>query len=140
DPSYRPLGPLAHVGVRRSPLRTAAEAVALAQRIADTPHLAFAGLMAYDAHLAGVPDRPASPLKGAAMRIMKRLARPELARLRKGAVEALSAAGLAPALVNGGGSGSIASSCAEPSLTEVTAGSGFLASHLFDGYAELDVE
>jgi len=139
DPSYRPLRGAAHIGVRRSPLHGAAEVVALARAIASSPHLEFAGVMAYEAHLAGVPDRPASRVRGVAMRLMKHLARPELALLRRDTLDRLHESGLAPRLVNGGGSGSIESSCADPSLTEVTAGSGFLASHLFDGYRELDV-
>jgi D-serine deaminase-like pyridoxal phosphate-dependent protein len=40
-------------------------------------------------------------------------------------------------LFNGGGTGSVAFSVADPSLTEVTAGSGFLDSHLFDHYEGL---
>jgi D-serine deaminase-like pyridoxal phosphate-dependent protein len=36
--------------------------------------------------------------------------------------------------VNGGGSGSFAAACADPSLTEVTAGSGFVQSQLFDWF------
>ena len=52
-------------------------------------------------------------------------------------VAALSAAGLAPRIVNGGGTGSLAWCAGEAALTEVTAGSGFLAGHLFDYYQGL---
>jgi D-serine deaminase-like pyridoxal phosphate-dependent protein len=38
------------------------------------------------------------------------------------------------ALVNGGGTGSLQSTAAEPAVTEVTAGSGLLAPGLFDHY------
>jgi D-serine deaminase-like pyridoxal phosphate-dependent protein len=41
-----------------------------------------------------------------------------------------------PALFNGGGTGSIDAAAQDPSLSEVTAGSGFLASHLFAGARE----
>src|SRR5256714_15507180 len=37
--------------------------------------------------------------------------------------------------VNGGGRGSLASTAAEPAITEVTAGSGFYAPTLFDHYS-----
>ena len=40
-------------------------------------------------------------------------------------------------LFNGGGTGTLAACAREPALTEVTAGSGFLDSHLFDGYRGL---
>src|SRR6185436_8178165 len=41
---------------------------------------------------------------------------------------------------NGGGTGSVGWSCAEPALTEITVGSGFLAGHLFDYYADFKLD
>jgi len=131
DVSWRPLGTPLHVGVRRSPLREAADVVALARRAAATEGLRFHGLMAYEAQIAGVPD--ASP----AVRAMKAASRADVARRRAALLEALAAAGLRPALFNGGGTGSLASCAREAALTEATAGSGFLDSHLFDGYRGL---
>ena len=49
--------------------------------------------------------------------------------------QALQTRGFQVELFNGGGTGSLASSLADSSLTEVTAGSGFLGSLLFDAYA-----
>jgi D-serine deaminase-like pyridoxal phosphate-dependent protein len=46
DLSYRPIERV-HLGVRRSPLRSVEEVVALAERIGGFPHLAFHGLMGY---------------------------------------------------------------------------------------------
>jgi D-serine deaminase-like pyridoxal phosphate-dependent protein len=63
-----------------------------------------------------------------------------VAALRKDAVAALRDAGIAAPLVNAGGTGSLALSLGDPSATEVTVGSGFLCSHLFDGASELDLE
>ena len=64
DVSYRPLGDRLHVGVRRSPLREPAAVAALAERISQDPHLTFAGLQAYEAHLAGIPDvDPLAPVR-----------------------------------------------------------------------------
>ena len=54
--------------------------------------------------------------------------------------QALREAGLTPTLFNGGGTGSLAACASEASLTEVTAGSGFVDSHLFDGYRGLGLE
>ena len=39
-------------------------------------------------------------------------------------------------IFNGGGSGSLGQSATHEALTEITAGSGFLQSHLFDHYAD----
>jgi D-serine deaminase-like pyridoxal phosphate-dependent protein len=122
-----------HLGVRRSPLRAPAEVVALARRIAGSKHVRFRGLLAYEAQIAGLPDAvEGQPLRSAALRGMKGGSRRDVRAARAAIASALREAGLAPALFNGGGTGSIASSPAEDALTEVTAGSGFLASHLFD--------
>lgn len=58
DTSYRGLGGLLRAGARRSPVRTPADAVALAQDIAARPALRLTGLMAYEAQIAGVGDKP----------------------------------------------------------------------------------
>ena len=134
DVAWRPLGSSTHVGVRRSPLRQPRDVVALAARAASTAGLRFQGVMAYEAQLAGVPDA------SAAVRAMKQASRTDVARRRAEVARALTEAGLRPALFNGGGTGSVATSAADPSLTEVTAGSGFVDSHLFDGYRGLGLE
>ena len=137
DMSWRPLGGL-HVGVRRSPLRDAGEVVTLARRIAAEPALAFDGIMGYEAQIAGVPDAaPFSAWQNPLKRALKRVSRPAVARSRAAAVEALRAAGLPPAIVNGGGTGSADWSSGDAALTEITVGSGFLVGHLFDHYAGL---
>ncbi len=131
DVSYRPLGALVHLGVRRSPLRGARDVVALARQVTATGGLTFRGLLAYEAQIAGVADT------GAGVHLMKALSSPDAARARAAVSRALGDAGLAPTLFNGGGTGSLAACAREPALTEVTAGSGFLDSHLFDGYRGL---
>ncbi len=141
DMSWRPVGGTLHLGVRRSPLRDPEPVVALARQIAGDAALRFAGVMGYEAQLAGLPDSAAfqawqNPLK----RAIKRGSQPAIAARRARVVAALTAAGLRPEHVNGGGSGSVAWSSSDPALTEVTIGSGFLCGHLFDGYRGLDLE
>ena len=65
---------------------------------------------------------------------------PAVARLRARAADALRSNGEHLALVNGDGTGSIDESLRDSSLTEVAVGSGFLCSHLFDGYIGLELE
>ena len=134
DVSWRPLGAAFHVGVRRSPLREVPDVVALARRAAATEGLNFHGVMAYEAQIAGVPD--SSP----AVRAMKAVSGSDVRRMREAVAQALREAGLAPRVFNGGGTGSLAAGAREASLTEVTAGSGFVDSHLFDGYRGLALE
>jgi len=130
DMSYRPIERV-HLGVRRSPLRDARDAVAFADRVAQFAHLRFDGVMGYEAHVAGVGDQTF------AKRAMKRAARVALERTRVEIDHALREQGRAPVIFNGGGTGSIEWSTREAPLTEVTAGSGFLDSHLFDHYVDV---
>lgn len=119
----------AHLGVRRSPLREPAEVAALAADAAARA-LDVRGLMFYEGQVAGLPDT------SAAVRAVKRASLAEL-RTRRGAVVAAvrEAHGVGRlALVNGGGTGSLAATAADPAVTELTAGSGLLAPTLFDGY------
>lgn len=138
DVSYRPVGDHVIIGVRRSPVRTIAAAVALAERVGTYRHLRFRGVMAYEAHIAGLGDaNPYAPALNAAKSWLRRRARQPLERTRKALAEALAARGLSPVVFNGGGTGSLGWCSEETSLTEVTAGSGFLDGHLFDYYRGL---
>ncbi len=127
-----------HLGVRRSPIRTAAGVVSLARAAAARPHLRFHGVMGYEAQIAGLPDAvPESRAKTAAYALVKKLSLPHVRALRREVADALLEAGLPCPLFNGGGTGSMHTSTTEGALTEVTAGSGFLDSHLFDHFADL---
>jgi D-serine deaminase-like pyridoxal phosphate-dependent protein len=135
DMAWRPPGlPTAvALGVRRSPLFEPAAVVALARRVAETSGLRFVGVMGYEAQIAGLPDRDGRGRREPAHAFVKALSRGQV-RARRGAVRAaLEAAGLAPALVNGGGTGSARWTAGDPAVTEVTVGSGFLGGTLFDG-------
>jgi D-serine deaminase-like pyridoxal phosphate-dependent protein len=141
DVAYRPFGDRLHIGVRRSPLRDAAAVADLAERIAASPHLIFAGLQAYEAHLAGIPDFDArNPLAAAVKRALKSRARGPVRAAREAMVRELTRRGIGVPLFNGGGTGSAGWSAADPSLTEIAAGSGFLDSHLFDGFQGLPLQ
>jgi D-serine deaminase-like pyridoxal phosphate-dependent protein len=141
DVSYRPFGDRLHVGVRRSPLRSPEEIANLAEAVSKSPHLTFAGLMAYEAHIAGVPDHNAlAPLLDGPKRALKRFARGPAREQRMAVRRALERRGIEVPLFNGGGTGSVAWSADDPSLTEVAAGSGFVDSHLFDGFDGLALQ
>jgi D-serine deaminase-like pyridoxal phosphate-dependent protein len=133
DASWRPL-PGAHIGVRRSPLHTPADLAALAAAVVARPGFRLVGIMSYEAHIAGLGDAPPGrPLYGRAIRLIQRRSYRELRRRRAAAVQAVGA--LADLeFVNGGGTGSIALTAADPAVTEVTAGSGLFGPTLFDAY------
>ncbi|GAA2618597.1 amino acid deaminase/aldolase [Paractinoplanes durhamensis] len=133
DSSWKPAGPL-HVGVRRSPIHSAAQASALARRLVARPGFKLVGMMSYEAQIAGVGDAPPrQALRGRAIRLMQAYSFPELVRRRAEAVAALSEH-TDLEFVNGGGTGSVAATSADPAVTEVTAGSGLYGPTLFDSY------
>jgi D-serine deaminase-like pyridoxal phosphate-dependent protein len=134
DASLRAAGGRVHVGVRRSPVHSAADAAALARRVSDRRGFELVGLMAYEAQIAGVQDAPAGrPLRGVAVRRMQQVSARELIGRRAEVVAAVSA--VAPLeFVNGGGTGSVERTAAEEAVTEVAAGSGLYCPVLFDGY------
>jgi D-serine deaminase-like pyridoxal phosphate-dependent protein len=134
DAGWWPLGGRVRIGARRSPVRTPEQATELARAVLARPQLQLDGLMSYEAHIAGLGDRPPGrPLLGAAIRTMQRASARELAGRRAAVVAAVRE--LAPLrFVNGGGTGSIERTAAEAAVTEVTAGSGLYGPTLFDAY------
>lgn len=138
DMSWRPLGGRLHFGVRRSPLRTAEAVLALAERAQAGRGLRFHGVMGYEAQIAGLGDdnpfeRAANPVK----RMIRERSRPYVEETRERVARMIRERGLPLEVFNGGGTGSLNWCTAESSLTEVTAGSGFLASHIFDFYRHM---
>ena len=134
DAGWWPLRGRVRIGARRSPVRTPEQAAALAREVLARPELQLDGLMSYEAHIAGVGDRPPGrPLMGAAIRAMQRASARELAGRRAAVVAAVRE--VAPLrFVNGGGTGSVERTAAEPAVTEVAAGSGLYGPTLFDAY------
>jgi len=140
DMSLRPGGGL-HLGVRRSPVRSLDEAVGLFRRAAGLVHVRMVGLMGYEAQVAGLVDR--NPFKRAlnpVARWIRRRSIRDVAIRRERLAATLDGEGFEIELFNGGGSGSLDSTPAEPWLTEVTAGSALLCSHLFDYYRDVRFE
>src|SRR4051794_20928037 len=58
DTGWWPFGGRVKVGAKRSPLRTPAQAQALAREVVARPRFELAAVMGYEAHIAGVGDRP----------------------------------------------------------------------------------
>jgi D-serine deaminase-like pyridoxal phosphate-dependent protein len=134
DTSYVALGGRLRVGARRSPVRTPADAAALAIDIVSRPCLRLAGLMAYEGQIAGVGDNPAGrPFYSRAIQYMQRRSGAELA-IRRAAITAAVRAVAPLEFVNGGGTGSVEKTTAEAAVTEIGAGSGLYQPGLFDSY------
>jgi D-serine deaminase-like pyridoxal phosphate-dependent protein len=125
-----------YFGVYRSPLKSAADVVALAEKIGALPGLSITSLMGYEAQVAGVGDRiPGKKLQNLLVSRLRRQSHFLVAKRRKEAYDAVVGAGFNVALVNGGGTGSFEFTRNEECVTEITAGSGFFCSGLFDYYS-----
>jgi D-serine deaminase-like pyridoxal phosphate-dependent protein len=139
DMSWWPLGGRLKIGVKRSPVRTPEEAHVLAAEITRRPGLELAALMGYEAHIAGVVDRPLGRrLQEPVIRAIKTLSVAEIAERRAAVVAAVREVAEVE-IVNGGGTGSIQTTRAEQVITEITAGSGFYAPTLFDRYSSFSL-
>ena len=125
---------LGHLGVRRSPVHTAAQARALAATATARPGFTLVGLMSYEAQIAGVGDDVrGQAARSQLIRWMQRQSKDELLDRRGQAVAAVrQVADLE--FVNGGGTGSVEYTASDPSVTEIAAGSGLFGPHLFDTY------
>lgn len=136
DVSLRYLNGKIHLGVRRSPLRTVEAVMQLIAEIEKHPHVKFVGIMGYEAQVAGLGDN--NPFSGGFVNRIKHFIRMQsvksIARMREAIHEQCEKHGIQLEFFNGGGTGSLNYTLNEPWLTEVTAGSGFLQSHLFDYY------
>ncbi|MBW4719510.1 amino acid deaminase/aldolase [Saccharothrix obliqua] len=133
DVSWRP-APGVHIGPRRSPVHRARDAGVLADRIASRRGFRLVGVMAYEGQVAGLGDAPpGKPLLGAALRWVQRHSAAELVARRAAAVAAVRRSADLE-FVNGGGTGSLELSGADPAVTELAAGSGLVGPTLFDGY------
>ncbi|SEG84684.1 D-serine deaminase, pyridoxal phosphate-dependent [Saccharopolyspora kobensis] len=133
DASWRPL-PGLHIGTRRSPVHSADQARRAAATIVRRNGFQLVGVMVYEGQIAGIGDAPAGqPLRAALVRWLQRRSAAELAERRAAVVREVRA--LAPLeFVNGGGTGSLERTTAEPAVTELAAGSGLIGPSLFDAY------
>ncbi len=136
DMSWRPInyGPTVQVGTWRSPLRTPAEASVFAETVLRRPGFSLVGMLGYEGQIAGLGDAPPGhPLRAALVRAMQAKSSQELHDRRAEAVRRVRAL-TALEFVNGGGTGSLESTAADTSVTELAAGSGLVGPTLFDAY------
>jgi D-serine deaminase-like pyridoxal phosphate-dependent protein len=126
---------LGYVGVWRSPVREVSQARRIAEAVSTRRGFTLVGIMGYEAQVAGVGNRPkGDPARGVVLDWMQKRSIAELTDRRGAIVEAVGR--VSPLeFVNGGGTGSLESTAADASVTEIAAGSGLLGGHLFDSYS-----
>jgi D-serine deaminase-like pyridoxal phosphate-dependent protein len=133
---------LPHFGVYRSKVQSPDDVLELASVFDDTDGVHLNAVMGYEAQIAGLGGRnPAnSAAKNAVIRRLKKRSKDTVLERRGDAIDALEEAGYELGFVNGGGTGSLEFTAADPSVTEVAVGSGFYFPHLFDYHEGLGYE
>jgi D-serine deaminase-like pyridoxal phosphate-dependent protein len=125
-----------HFGVWRSSVFGEKEAVALGKVIQQHPNVELVAVMGYEAQIAGLGDNvPGQAAMNFIVKLLKKHSVKEIAKRRKSVVDVLTQMGFNLRIVNGGGTGSMDTTCAEEAVTEVTVGSGFFSPGLFDNYS-----
>ncbi|CAN7437970.1 DSD1 family PLP-dependent enzyme [Bosea sp. LjRoot237] len=109
------------VGLKRSGVATTAEAVELAKLVSGLAGLRYRGVQAYQGRVQHIDDFAA-----------RRAANQEMGRLLASMLDALRAAGLAPEIVSGGGTGSHLLDGEDKLLTEIQAGSYVFMDEAYD--------
>ncbi|HAZ12877.1 MAG TPA: amino acid aldolase [Bdellovibrionales bacterium] len=136
DMSWRPLG-LLHLGVHRSPIRSLPKFKEVFSEAQKSDFVLLTGVMGYEAQIAGLPDhnrfnRWQNPIKA----LIRLCSKKHVLRWRAEIVGFLETYKARLRFFNGGGTGSFEFAAHDPSLSEITSGSGPLQSQLFDYYRE----
>lgn len=135
DMSYR-FGRL-HLGVQRSPIRSLESLKRFIQCVHQYPKIQLKGLMAYEAQIAGLPDKsPHSVILNPFKRFLKTLSQRDVFKRRESIAKYLNEENIHLDLFNAGGTGSLKTTALESWITEVTVGSGCLQSVLFDHFID----
>lgn len=109
-----------HFGVWRSSVFGEKEAVALGKVIQQYSNVELVAVMGYEAQIAGLGDNvPGQGAMNAVVKLLKGRSVKEIAQRRKSIVAALTAMGFNLRIVNGGGTGSMNTTCTEKVVTEV---------------------
>lgn len=123
-----------HVGPKRSPLHDVEDVVGLARHVTQRPGFELVGVMTYEGQVAGVPDDvPTQRARSLVVRRLKAASMTQLAERRRVIADRLAEL-VDLQFWNGGGSGSVQATAADPVVTEIAAGSGLLVPGLFDHY------
>ncbi len=127
-------------GVWRSSISNIKDLELLLTHIKRLDYVRLEGIMGYEAQIAGVGDQVSGAgIKNNIVRSLKKRSISKLKEKRRLAVELIRANGFHLKFVNGGGTGSVESTITEEVVSEVTIGSGFYCSHLFDDYTNFDL-
>jgi len=124
-----------HFGVWRSSIRSLKTLSAFLDKLMNLEFISLEGVMGYEAQIAGVVDNaPGQSLMNLVIRRLKKASIKKVALFREATVKLIRDKGFELKIINGGGTGSLETTVPEDVVNEVTVGSGFYSSHLFDNY------
>lgn len=127
-----------YVGVRRSPIRTPQQLAQILAEAKKYPQLKVIGMQAYEAQVAGLGDtNPFKPLINPFAKLFRKMSVRELPARREAFLKVYQASGCELQIYNGGGTGSLNLTVQEPWINEISTGSAFVCSHLFDYYSNI---
>lgn len=131
-----------YFGTHRSPVKQINDAIETASKLEQSEMPELDGIKGYEAQIAGVTDQDSGQrLKSMMVRKLKSRSKKENSQKRVAVVQAIEHEnGRKLRFVNGGGTGSLDSTGKELVVTEMTAVSGFYNPHLFDKYADFQLE
>ncbi|UZR98332.1 alanine racemase [Chondrinema litorale] len=127
--------PGVHFGVWRSSIVDEQSLEEVLKAITQLEFVQLDGLMGYEAQIAGIGDKvKGNGLKNNVIRLLKNRSVPKIKAWREKIIAKVKEYGFTIKFFNGGGTGSMETTIQEEGITEVTVGSGFFCSHLFDYY------
>lgn len=126
-----------YFGVFRSSLHNTETLKRFLDQLELCPMLHIWGAMGYEAQVAGIADNATGRgFYNRIIRFLKKRSLPVIAKRRKEAADLIRSRCGHAIEINGGGTGSIESTILEKDVTELTVGSGYFQSHLFDAYRQ----
>jgi D-serine deaminase-like pyridoxal phosphate-dependent protein len=127
--------PFIYFGVYRSSIKTINDVENIIQKIQEYENLKLVGIMGYEAQIAGLGDNFVNEkIKSAIIKFLKKISLKSISKKRNEIQNLLQKKNINIQWHNGGGTGSIETTTKDAGITEVTVGSGFFQSHLFDNY------
>lgn len=127
-----------YFGVYRSSIKNTDDLKARLKVLDTCANLKVWGLMGYEAQVAGLADKtPGKSLFNGIIKFLKGVSLSKIAARRKAMADILRSYTGGEIQINGGGTGSIQTTILEDGITEITVGSGYFQSHIFDNFKNI---
>jgi len=127
-----------YFGVYRSSIKSIEDLKARLKVLDTCKSLKVWGLMGYEAQVAGLADKtPGKTIFNGVIKLLKSVSLSKIAARRKAMADLLRSYTGDEIQINGGGTGSIQTTILEEGITEITVGSGYFQSHIFDNFENI---